>query len=110
MPWLNIRTLLETHLGQAVNNAEHGFIAFNTAWFTDGLFVHVPARQVLAKPIQVLHIATQADVLATTRTVIIADEMAEAKMIETFAGLDDRLFIGRGHGSFCWRECRYDAV
>ena len=47
--------LLETHLGQAVNNAEHSFIAFNTAWFTDGLFVHVPARQVLAKPIQVLH-------------------------------------------------------
>ena len=69
--------LLETYLGRAVNNTEHSFIAFNTAWFTDGLFVHVPARQVLAKPIQVLHIATQADVLATTRTVIIADEMAE---------------------------------
>ena len=80
--------LLETHLGQAVDNAEHGFIAFNTAWFTDGLFVHVPAKQVLAKPIQVLHIATQADVLATTRTVIIADDMAEAKIIETFVGLD----------------------
>ena len=80
--------LLETHLGQAVNNAEHSFIAFNTAWFTDGLFVHVPAKQVLAKPIQVLHIATQADVLATTRTVIIADALAEAKIIETFVGLD----------------------
>ncbi|MFZ2171924.1 MAG: Fe-S cluster assembly protein SufD [Methylococcaceae bacterium] len=79
--------LLETYLGRAVNNAEHSFIAFNTAWFTDGLFVHVPARQVLAKPIQVLHISTQADVLATTRTVIIADEMAEVRVIETFAGL-----------------------
>ena len=80
--------LLETYLGQAVDNAEHSFIAFNTAWFTDGLFVHVPAKQVLAKPIQVLHIATQADVLATTRTVIIADALAEAKIIETFVGLD----------------------
>jgi Fe-S cluster assembly protein SufD len=83
----NIASLLETYLGRAVNNAEHSFIAFNTAWFTDGLFVHVPARQVLEKPIQVLHIATQADILATTRTVIIADEMAEVRVIETFAGL-----------------------
>ncbi|MDD5632404.1 MAG: Fe-S cluster assembly protein SufD, partial [Methylococcales bacterium] len=32
----NIASLLENHLGQAVGNAEHGFIAFNTAWFTDG--------------------------------------------------------------------------
>ena len=104
MPWLNIQTLLETYLGQAVDNAEHGFIAFNTAWFTDGLFVHVPAKQVLAKPIQILHIATQADVLATTRNVIIADALAEAKVIETFVGLDDRLFISSSHRSFCWRK------
>ncbi len=81
--------ILEKYINQAVNNDEHSFIAFNTAWFTDGLFVYVPARLTLAKPVQILHIATQADVLATTRTVIIADEMAEAKVIETFAGLDN---------------------
>ena len=80
--------LLETHLGQAVDNAEHGFIAFNSAWFTDGLFVHIPAKQVLAKPVQVLHIVTQTDVLATTRTIIIADEMSDVNVIETFVGLD----------------------
>ncbi|MEI7994216.1 MAG: Fe-S cluster assembly protein SufD [Methylococcaceae bacterium] len=85
----NIASLLEIYLGQVVDNAEHGFIAFNTAWFTDGLFVHVPAKLVLEKPVQVLHIATQADVLTTTRAVIIADEMADVKVIETFAGLDN---------------------
>jgi Fe-S cluster assembly protein SufD len=84
----NIASLLETCLGQAVDNAEHGFIAFNTAWFTDGLFVHVPAKLVLEKPVQVLHIATQADVMVTTRTVIIADEMADVKVIETFISRD----------------------
>jgi Fe-S cluster assembly protein SufD len=80
--------LVETHLGQTVDNAEHGFIAFNTAWFTDGLFVHVTAKQVLEKPVQVLHITTQADVLSTTRTIIIADALADVKVIETFVGLD----------------------
>ena len=80
---------LEKYINQAVNNNEHGFIAFNTAWFTDGLFVHVAVKQVLAKPIQVLHVATQNDVLTATRTVIVADEMAEANVIETFVGLDN---------------------
>jgi len=80
---------LEKYINRAVNNDEHSFVAFNTAWFTDGLFVHIPAKQVLEKPVQVLHVATRADVLTTTRTVIIADEMADAKIIETFAGLDN---------------------
>lgn len=80
--------LLEAYLGQAVENTGPGFIDFNTAWFTDGLLLHIPARQVLAKPIQVLHIVTQTDVLATTRNILIADETAEVKVIESFAGMD----------------------
>jgi Fe-S cluster assembly protein SufD len=80
--------LLEAHLGYAVNNAEHSLVAFNTAWFTDGVLVHIPAKQVLAKPIQLLHIVTDADAMATTRNFIIVDELAEAQVIETFVGTD----------------------
>ncbi|MGZ4970950.1 MAG: Fe-S cluster assembly protein SufD [Methylobacter sp.] len=78
---------LERYLGLAANQAEHSFIAFNTAWFTDGLFVHVPAKLVLDRPIQLLHIVTGVDAMATTRNVIVVDEMAEARVIETFVGL-----------------------
>jgi Fe-S cluster assembly protein SufD len=80
---------LQRYLGQAVSAMEHGFVAFNTAHFTDGLFVRIAAKQVLTKPIQVLHIATQADSLTATRTVIIAEKMAEAELIETFVGVDN---------------------
>ncbi|MEE7626557.1 Fe-S cluster assembly protein SufD [Methylobacter sp. Wu8] len=79
---------VEKYLGKAADQSEHSFIAFNTAWFSDGLFVHVPAKLVLDKPIQLLHIVTGADAMATTRNIIIADEMAEAKVIETFVGSD----------------------
>ena len=79
---------LKSYINEAVNNDEHGFIAFNTAWFSDGLFVHIPAKLVLEKPVQILHLATQADVLAVTRTVIVAEAMADIKVIETFVGLD----------------------
>ncbi|MDP1970948.1 MAG: Fe-S cluster assembly protein SufD, partial [Methylobacter sp.] len=80
---------VEKYLGAAADQSEHSFIAFNTAWFTDGLFVHVPAKLVLDKPIQLLHIVTGSDAMATTRNIIIADEMAEAKVIETYVGIDN---------------------
>jgi Fe-S cluster assembly protein SufD len=80
---------LENYINQAVNIDENSFIAFNTAWFTDGLFVSVNAKRILEKPIQVLHVATQQDVLAATRTVIILDKMAEASIIETYVGYDN---------------------
>jgi Fe-S cluster assembly protein SufD len=80
---------LQRTLGQAVSATEHGFVAFNTAHFTDGLFVRIAAKQVLTKPIQVLHIATQADSLTATRTVIIAEKMAEVELVETFVGVDN---------------------
>jgi len=79
---------LEHYINQAVNNDEHSFVAFNSAWFTDGLFVHVPAKLILEKPVQVLHVSTQGDLLASTRTVIVAEAMADIKVIETFIGMD----------------------
>ena len=80
---------LENYINQSVNIDDNSFIAFNTAWFTDGLFVSVNAKRILEKPIQVLHVATQQDVLAATRTVIILDKMAEASIIETYVGYNN---------------------
>jgi Fe-S cluster assembly protein SufD len=82
-------TLVEKYLGRSVSNQEHSLVAFNTAWFSDGVLVHVPAKQVLAKPIQLLNIVTEADVMATTRNLVIIAENAEAQVIETFFGLGD---------------------
>ena len=85
---LHYAAFLETKLNQTVSQKENGFIAFNGAYFVDGVLIHVPAKQLLAKPIQVLHIATQELTSINTRTVIVADEMSEVKLIETFVGLD----------------------
>ncbi len=76
------------YLGKAVSNSEHGFIAFNNAWFTDGVFVHIPAKCVLDKPIQCLHIVTQDGGLATTRNLLVLAEHAAAQWLETFVGVD----------------------
>ena len=84
---------LQPYLGQAVQPGEHGFVAFNSAWFTDGVFIHVPSKQVVAKPIQILNIATQADVLATTRNVVVVDCSTETTLIETFAATTHHTYL-----------------
>jgi Fe-S cluster assembly protein SufD len=80
---------IEKYLTKAVDYKEHGFVAFNTAWFSDGLFVHVSANQKVDRPIQLLHVVTEANLLATTRNILVIDELAEAEIIETFVGLDE---------------------
>ncbi|NOQ34943.1 MAG: Fe-S cluster assembly protein SufD [Methylococcaceae bacterium] len=77
---------LKPYLGQAVSNDEHNFVAFNTAWFNDGVFLNIPAKQVLSKPIQLLHIVSQPDALVTTRNIIVAGKHSESEIIETFIG------------------------
>jgi Fe-S cluster assembly protein SufD len=73
-------------LGKAVADSEHSLIAFNNAWFGDGVLVEVAAQQVLEKPIQILHVVTEADALAATRNLIVMGDNAEAELVETFVG------------------------
>lgn len=77
---------VETLLGAALARESHGFAAFNTAFFTDGAFVEIPAGVVLAKPLQLLHVSTRPEGLATTRSLIDLGRNAEGRLIETFVG------------------------
>jgi len=77
---------IEQHLGLAVKNSEHNFIAFNSAWFSDGVYIRVPAKQVLSKPIQMVHVVTEADAMATTRSMVIIEDQAQAQVAELFYG------------------------
>ncbi len=80
---------LEAYFAQAVSDTENGFVAFNNAWFSDGVFMHVPANQVLAKPVQILHVATQAGFMANTRHIMALESSAQATVVETFVGCHD---------------------
>jgi Fe-S cluster assembly protein SufD len=95
--------VLQGYFSQAVQDTEHGFVAFNNAWFSDGVFIHVPANEVLAKPIQIIHVVTQADYMANTRHIVALDTSAQATVVETFVGCDDsycsasvtEIFVGK---------------
>ncbi|MGR9074423.1 MAG: Fe-S cluster assembly protein SufD [Gammaproteobacteria bacterium] len=81
--------IVKTYLGRAVKDEDHGFIPFNTAWFSDGLFVYLPKGTALSRPIHLLHLSTRADALSTTRHIVAAESQSQASIVETFAGSDD---------------------
>jgi len=80
------------YLGQAVSNDEHSLVAFNTAWFGDGVIVEVAANHRLAKPLQILHVVTANDTLAASRNMIVLNEGAEAEIVETYIGNNGQYF------------------
>lgn len=98
--------LVSQYFAQAVADSEHNFVAFNTAWFTDGVFIRIPENQVLAKPIQCLHLVTQEGGLAASRNAIVLEANAETEIIETFAGHEadylavtvSEVFVGENAG------------
>ncbi|MDD1622866.1 MAG: Fe-S cluster assembly protein SufD [Methylococcaceae bacterium] len=103
---LDSPALVQNYLGQAVADSEHSLVAFNTAWFGDGALIEVAAKQVLDKPIQILHVVTEANALAATRNLLVIGDQAEAEVIETFVGSAasyftaaiNECFLGRNAG------------
>ena len=73
-------------LGLALEKESHGFLAFNTAYFSDGAFIDIPSGVLLEKPIQILHVSTRNETLSNTRSLIALGKNANAKIIETFIG------------------------
>jgi Fe-S cluster assembly protein SufD len=83
---------LQNHLGQAVANSKHSLLAFNSAWFADGVVIEVAANYHLSKPLQILHVVTCAEALAATRNVWLLQTGAEAEIIETYIGSESSYF------------------
>jgi Fe-S cluster assembly protein SufD len=80
-------------LGTTLEKESHGFLAFNTAYFSDGAFIEIPANVKLQKPLQILHISTRNEALANTRSLVGLGRNAEAKLIETFIGLPNISYL-----------------
>ena len=87
------------YLGKAVAETEHSLVAFSNAWFADGVWLEVAAKQVVSKPLQIVHLVTESTALAATRQVVVVHPQAEVDIIETFVGSVDHYFTA------CVNEC-----
>jgi len=77
------------HLARHARFEARPFVALNTAFIDDGVFVHIPRRTVLAEPIVLVFLST-VDGVATAshpRNLIVVEAESQATIVECYAGL-----------------------
>ncbi len=86
--------IVEAHFGQYADTSKAPFVALNTAFATDGYFIHVRRGVQVDKPIQVVHLTQTDDTLIFhTRNLLVAEQGASVKVIESYhTHTSDRTF------------------
>jgi len=81
--------LIEKHLTRYSGNEANAFAALNIAFFTDGLFVHVPKNAVVEQAVQVIYLstATATGAAAHVRNLVIVDANAKVTLLESYVSL-----------------------
>ncbi|MEW6469716.1 MAG: Fe-S cluster assembly protein SufD [Bacteroidota bacterium] len=75
--------LLRNYLGRSLDKNNDPFVLLNTALWFDGAFIYLPAGSRPERTIEIIHICTGGtELLASPRHLIIAEEGAEARIIE----------------------------
>jgi Fe-S cluster assembly protein SufD len=69
------------------------FAALNTAFMADGAYLHLKRGIVLDAPLHLLFISTEADGASYSRNVIVAEEGAQATVIEHYVGIEGRMYF-----------------
>jgi Fe-S cluster assembly protein SufD len=86
--------LVHAHLGRYASVDANPFTALATAFLADGVFVHIPARTVVAEPITLTYRpplpgpASSSDVRQMThpRVLVVVEGQAQAKIVESYDG------------------------
>jgi len=95
---INHPKLIEKHYAQYAAHRTQVFIALNTAYYTNGAFIHIKDNKTIQKPFHVLHVADATKpkssicIHSQPRHLIIAGEGSKAKIIFSFETLNGNSF------------------
>jgi Fe-S cluster assembly protein SufD len=89
--WKTHGALLERHLGHYADAKTHPFVALNTAFFQDGVFIEIPKGAILQKPLHILQVSLGGGhpTVSYPRNLILVGETGQASIIETFVSVED---------------------
>lgn len=86
--------ILQQHLSKYVGFQDHAFAALNTAFVAEGAFIHVAAKAILEKPIEIIYISdSSSPFVAQPRNLIVAETQSQASVIEKYVGVDSVYFL-----------------
>lgn len=87
--------LVEPHLGRYARLEDEAFVALNTAFVNDGVFVYVPDDTVVEEPLHLLFLsdATAHSFFTSPRILLVAGKNSRMKIVETHNGLGDHAYF-----------------
>ncbi len=78
--------LVEPHLGKLARADENAFVAMNTAFIRDGVFLSIPDNTVVKEPIHIAFASTRSDTMSHPRVLIVAGRSSQATIVESYVG------------------------
>jgi Fe-S cluster assembly protein SufD len=83
------RDLVEAHLDRDAAGRDRPLADLNTAFLSDGMFLHVPRGTVVQEPVHALFVSMSNGVAAMShpRNLIVVEEGAQATVVESYAGI-----------------------
>jgi Fe-S cluster assembly protein SufD len=86
---------IQQYINTMVMGEENAFTALNAAFLWDGACIFIPRGVILEKPIHLLFVATNRDLVYTAqpRNLIIAGIDSQCKIVETYAGLAHNTYL-----------------
>ena len=84
--------IIREHFFNKAASKFDGLTALNTAFASEGAFIHIPRNTVLQKPIQIVYFTTECekDVLLQPRNLIIVDENSQVQIVERHQSLSNK--------------------
>ena len=79
---------LQTHMGRYANSSEEAFAALNTAFASDGAFIHLPKECVVEQPIHLLFLScgeNSESSVCYPRVLVVAEENSQVQILESYA-------------------------
>ena len=81
-------SLIHSTFNGIAKNNEEVFTALNTSYFHEGVFIHIPKKVKLEKPIHVIHVNTKSNVISNLRLLIVVDQFSEVSVVQSYASLN----------------------
>ncbi len=72
----------------ADSSSQTVFGALNTAFMTDGVYLHLPRGSAIEEPVHLLFVSTHAGAALSPRNLIVAEEGSQATVIEHYVGAE----------------------
>lgn len=87
--------ILRVNFGRYATYDNHSFVALNTAFAEDGVFIHVPKGQTIETPVHAIFLTApeEGPVRLHPRSLVVAENSSQITLVETYLGMADNVYL-----------------